>query len=234
MHRSPMTTVSTAAIGFAVLAAPATAQAPRPTLAFDRPCYGQQDVIEFSGQQYTAGGEVGLLFAHAGRIGSFSVTADPSGAIGGRLEAPDPDRFLDESEDRATLRVTANDQTRMEDGTAQSDPQATFGISEFTLARTWARLTPASPKPGRRLRVQVRGAASESGTPMYLHYRRGTKSIKVVPLGRLSGPCGDLSKRVARAFPVNDARPGKYTLYVSTARRNPRRGGYFSFPVRVR
>src|SRR5215207_5509357 len=138
-----------------LMAAPALGQTPRPTLTFDRACYGEQEVMDFAGEQYTPWGEVVLLFANNGEIGDVPLTADAAGAIAGRVQSPDPERFLAEDDERDTVSVTANDQTRQQDGTLERDPEATFAAADITVTRTRARFVPAEPKPGRKLRVHV-------------------------------------------------------------------------------
>ena len=233
MHRHPASTLLATAIAATTLVAvPAVAQAPRPTLEFDRDCYGEGEPMTFTGGQYTPGGDVTLLFARNGRIGDVPAVAGPDGAISGRVWAPEVQLFLADDEERGELAVTANDQKRMQDGTADADPAATFALATPTLTRTWAALEPKAPRPGRRFRVRVRGMAAAAGRPLYLHYRRGTRTLKVTSLGRLQGPCGDLVTRT-RAFPMRTVADGRYTLLVSPLRRSPTSGPYFKFTVRV-
>jgi len=116
---------------------PAGAHA-RPSYDLDAPCYSEGDTMVFSGGGYTPDGEVNLLFSANGRIGgTYGTRADASGAIGGRLNVPDMDRFMDSSEDTTEVFSSANDRTRLDvDGPSENGA----GFTTFQFARFGFRL----------------------------------------------------------------------------------------------
>ena len=209
-------------------AVPASAQSPSPTFTFDVPCASPASGLAFSGTGYTPGGEVALLFVREGRIESFATRADAAGAIAGRVGVPDPDEFLDDDEFAGEVSATANDQARMEQG---APLESQFAPAEFRLSR-FEVYAPQSPRPGRRVRFRAAGFVGEAGRPLYLHYRRGGRTLATVRLGKLRGPCGDLTKTV-RAFPFHPVRAGAYKLVFTTAKRVSANAQSITYTVRV-
>jgi hypothetical protein len=232
MRRSRRTALRTAGAVLAGVvlggAVPAGAQSPSPTFTFDVPCASPASGLGFSGTGYTPGGEVNLLFAREGKIGTFTTRADAAGAIAGRVGAPDPDEFLDDDEFAGEVSATANDRTRIEQG---APPESQFAPAEFRLSR-FEVYALQRPRPGRRVGFRAAGFVGEAGKPLYLHYRRAGRTVKTVRLGTLRGPCGDLRKTV-RAFPFRPVRAGAYKLVFSTAKQLSADALSITYTVRV-
>ena len=204
-----------------------------PTLEFDRPCYSDGDPVGFTGAGYTPNGEVGFLFAAGGRLGGYDTRADGAGALFGRIGTPDADHFLDDDEDSATLSVTANDVTRIDAG---APPEQQFAAAQFTLSRFAIRLTRrggGAPRAALPMRVEVVGWTHVLGEMLYLHYRRGGRTVKSVRLGRLAGDCGDRTVTLRRGLP-RSARPGRYQLVFNTSASDPRSKPRMTMTQRLR
>jgi hypothetical protein len=206
--------IALAVVAAATLAPAASAQAPQPTLAFDRECYTEDQRMVFSGTGYTPGGRVDLLVSRIGGVlGTFQTGAGADGAIGDFVMA-DEDQLLRDDEDRETLAVTANDRTRIDGG---AEPQSQFGAATFTFTR-WMGFSPGRYVPGRKAAVEIYGWAFAEGEPAYFLFRKGRRTVASVKLGTIAGPCGDLKARVKvpRAL-----RAGAYKLWLSTNRKRP-------------
>ena len=79
MTRRPLIPAVVAAT--VALAPAAAAQAPPPTLQWDRQCYTEHQPMTFTGTGFTPAGRVDLLFSRPGFVyGSFEMTADAAGA----------------------------------------------------------------------------------------------------------------------------------------------------------
>jgi hypothetical protein len=214
MTRRPIPLAVLLAAG-ATLAPAAAAQAPQPTLAFDRECYTAEQPLAFTGSGYTPSGTVGLLFSVPGQPrAGFDVQADAAGNIAGR-PGVEEDALLARNEDRRTLFVTANDRTRMDAGT--QPPESQFGTDQLTFTR-WAGFSPGRYVPGRKVEIEAYGWAFAAGKPLYFLFQKGRTTVASVKAGRLSATCGD---RVARIRVPKKLKAGAYRLVISTERRTP-------------
>jgi hypothetical protein len=93
----------------------------------DRTCYAAGgDAMQFSGQGFTAGAEVAMIFAHNGKLGSFTAQADAAGAFTTMLRAPELKAF-GEQDGAFDLDYTANDQSKF-------GPDGPFGPPEDGVA----------------------------------------------------------------------------------------------------
>jgi hypothetical protein len=203
-----------AVLAAVALAPAAAAQAPQPTIAFDRPCYTAEQALAFTGTGYTPSGPINLQFSVPdGPRAGFTGAADPSGGIEGTVLAKEVD-VLSEDKDRATIFVSANDRTRIDQGA--QPPETQFATSEFTFTR-WMGFSPGRYVPGRKVEVEAYGWAFAAGKPLYFHFQRRRTTVKAVRAGVLSTDCGDLVARVR----VPKLEPGAYRLVLSTARRTP-------------
>jgi hypothetical protein len=212
-----------------LLAVPAAVLAQSsPTLALDAPCYSPGDTMELSGTGFTPNGAVDLLLSSPGnpRTASMATTADAGGALSARTTTPDPDAFLDADQFRRQMAITATDRARAEAG---APPEQQFGAVLFTLSR-WEVDTKTR---GRGLLVTAVGFTHARGESLYVHYRRGGRTVKSVALGNLRGECGDLRKTLPRAFPRN-AKPGSYDLVFNTSATNPRNAPRITKTLRLR
>jgi hypothetical protein len=203
-----------------------------PEVRLDRACYSPQEAITQSGSGFTPGAEVyeslTLADPKTGRPlwrgTAGPVIPDSQGAFVNRIAAP----RLARRRDRRELAFSSfND---------QSDPQNKFAFVQWTLSAwdieiaAWAR---RRGKTRGTMVIDTYGWTSE-GPTLYAHYYRGGRLIKVVRVGTLGGPCGDLRKRM-RQFPFRGVRPGRWTVYFSATRRLDRRSdAFFFFRLRVR
>jgi hypothetical protein len=196
------------------LAPAAAAQAPPPTLQWDRQCYTEHQPMTFTGTGFTPAGRVDLLFSRPGFVyGSFETTADTAGAISDYVTA-EAGQLLDEHEDRALRFATANDRTRIDQG---SEPDAQFAPSSFTFTR-WMGFSPGRYVPGGKARVEVYGWAFAEGQPAYFLFRKRNRTVASVRLGTIAGPCGDLKKRITVPRKL---RSGAYKAFLSTSAAKP-------------
>jgi hypothetical protein len=196
------------------LAAPAAALAQQPTLQFDRSCYTDDQNMGFTGAGYTPGGQVDLLFASDFLPrGSFTAQADAAGALTGATFVDNADQLLSEDADRATVVVTANDRARFE--ADQQPPESQFGFSLFTFTR-WEGYSPGRYVPGKRAEVQLYGWAFAAGKVAWFLFRKGSRTVSSVKVGRLDDECGDLTARIRVP---RDLRPGKYRVVLTIDRK---------------
>lgn len=198
----------------AALTMAAAAEAQQPTLTFDRGCYTEQQDMRFTGARYTPGGPVDLIFARAGEPrGGYSTIADAAGALNDVTGTGAVDQFLADNEDRETLFVSANDRTRIEAG--QQPPESQFGFTQFTFTR-WAGFSPGRYVPGERATVEVYGWAFATGDTAWFLFRKGSRTVRSVRVGRLDDECGD---RTARIRIPRRLKPGRYRVVLTTDRR---------------
>jgi hypothetical protein len=212
MSRFTIRTVG--AIGALALAAPAAAAAQQPTLQLDRGCYTDGQEMAFTGAGYTPGGQVDLLFASNFEVrGGYTTLADAGGALNGTVAVDDADQLLPEDEDRETILVTSNDQTRI--AANQQPPESQFGVSQFTFTR-WEGFSPGRYVPGKRVSVEIFGWAFATGKVAWLLFQKGSRTVKSVKVGRLDDACGD---RTAKVRVPRDLTPGAYRVVLTTDRK---------------
>jgi hypothetical protein len=203
-----------ALIAAAALAVPATAGA-APTLNVDLPCYSPGQPISVSGAGYTPSGAVGLLFALSGAHGNTMVapkdpfTADAAGGLGVKLGAPS---LASDNDLRERVTLTANDQARLGPTGPIGPPEETFATTQFQLSAVDVLVGPwlnghASP----RALTTVKVVGFEPFRTVYAHYFLNGKRLKTVRLGAVTGPCGDLTKKV-RQFPFRPVPAGTYKV----------------------
>jgi hypothetical protein len=202
------------AIGALALAAPSAALAQQPTLQFDRGCYTEDQDMTFTGAGYTPGGQVDLIFAKPlePRAG-YTTFADAAGALNGSTFADAAERLLTEDEDRATIFITSNDQTRI--AANQQPPELQFGVSQFTFTR-WQGFSPGRYVPGRQASVKIYGWAFATGKVAWLLFQKGSRTVKSVKVGRLDDECGD---RTAKVRVPRGLKPGAYRVVLTTDRK---------------
>jgi hypothetical protein len=219
----------------AAAVAPATASA-TPTLHADRTCYTEQQPIALSGGGYTPGGPIRFLGSFAGGVANAAsvplgspVTADPAGALSVRLPAP---ALTSERDVTETLTISANDQTKQ--AVQPPLPPAEQAASVQVTLSLWA--------------VGVRAWASGRGDPkassdfigvgwepfrrIYAHYFLNDTRVRSVRIGAVSGPCGNLAKRI-RQFPFRPVRAGRWSVYFSPSQFFDRRGAWIRYRVTV-
>ena len=207
-------------ISLAALAAglvTADAAAARPSVTTDRACYAAGgDVMQFSGQGFTPGAQVAMIFAHNGKLGSFTAQTDAAGAFTTKLRAPELKDF-DEQDGAFDLDYTANDQSKFGPDGPIGPPEegvalGSVRISDWSLdIAAWNGSARATR--GQRVKLVTTGWTS-AGDTLFVHYLRGGKVVRSERVGALRGPCGDL-KASPKLFTFQAARPGTYAVRFS-------------------
>jgi hypothetical protein len=224
MRRSPTVLALTVAAVVPSAAAHAQQPGPLPTLGFAGACFTEQQRIPFSGTSFTPGGDVLLLFAHSGRLGSYMTRADDAGSLDDSVAFDSANDLLGDDEDRASIDVTANDQARIDAG---QPPESTFAFAQFTFTR-WAGLAPRRFVAGTNARVEAYGWAFATGKQAWFLFRKGSRTVASVSMGPLSAGCGD---RKATIKVPRRLTPGRYRVYITTDR--TLHGPYTWMPARV-
>jgi hypothetical protein len=193
--------------------AAAHAQQPEPLPAFTigGSCFTEQQPIPFSGSSFTPGGEVLLLFATSGRLGSYTTHADGAGLLGGHVMFDSADELLGPNTDRTSVAVTANDQTRIEAGQPLESAAA---FADFTFTR-WGGFSPGRYVPGKPVTVEAYGWAFAAGEQAWFVFRKGPRTVASISMGLLAGACGD---RKATIRVPRKLKPGRYRVYITTDR----------------
>jgi hypothetical protein len=206
-----------------------------PTLTFDKPCYAPGDTMAFTGSGYTPNGPVTMFLSSLStqRAGAFDTAADAAGALAGKVDAPEPKRYIDDDDWSSKMGASASDNTRIDAG---EDPAAAVGVTTLELSRFEVQLDQPNGRPARaakRMDVTAAGFTEARGKTLYAHYRRGRKLLKTLKLGRLAGDCGGLDRRLSRGLPRGLPK-GRYQLVFNTSRRDPQASPRFSLKQRFR
>jgi hypothetical protein len=198
----------------AALAVPALAAA-APTINTDLPCYTPGQPIGLSGAGYTPAGDVGLLFQLTGHHGSniFApkdpLKADAAGGIAARVPAP---ALASDNDMRENATLTANDQARLGPGGPIGPPEESFAATQFLLSGVDVFVGPwLNGNVTPRALTTFRVFGWEPFRRVYAHYFLNGRRIKTVALGAVSGPCGDMTKKV-RQFPFRPVPAGRYRI----------------------
>ncbi len=187
----------------AVAAAPASASAA--AIKTSKACYVEGEPMQIVGQGFTplTGWTV---HDSSGQISAFG-NADPSGNVA--LTGPEfaPVIVADTTKPR-TYTLTATDNN------AASVPVASMKFKAVNFLVKYAG------RGNPRKRVPWRFSGFAPGRPIYVHVRRGGKTLKTTRIGRAKGPCGTLTKRSKR-LPVraSQVRSGNYKVFVDSSRR---------------
>ena len=205
----------------ALMPAAAWAQA-GPTLTFDQPCYSPGDTMTFSGTGFTPGGAVNLFFNSLAtqQMGQYDTTADPGGAITGKLDPPDPDDYLGEND------WSGADRRRGE----RPHPHRRGGAAGAAVRR---RRVHAVALRGRRRaaeRQAAEGPQADAGHGGRLHERARQDALRALPPQSQDrqddqarpprGECGDRTRTLPRALPRGLSR-GRYELVFNTSASDP-------------
>jgi hypothetical protein len=206
------------------LAVPALATA-APTVNADLRCYSPGQRISLNGAGYTPAGDVSLLFQLSGTHGSNMVAlkdplkADAAGGISAELSAPP---LASDNDLRENVVMTANDLAHIGPNGPIGLPEETFAAAHFVLSAADVLVGPwlnghADPRALTTFKV----VGWEPYRKVYAHYFLNGKRIKTVQIGAVSGPCGDLTKKV-RQFPFRPVPAGRYRIrFTGTAFYDP-------------
>lgn len=191
-----MRALGAAVVALAVLPASASAA----SLSVDKPCYAAaaerpaREPVSVTGAGFRPNSPVRLAYEDGTYAGQ--VTADAAGNLAATVEAP---MLAGEDKERSLL-LSATDPS-------QPAPLASVPVR---VSRLEVVATPARARPHARVTYEARGFPT--GRNLYAHYvypgRRG-RVRKTVRLGRLTGPCGTLTRR-ARLLPVRRVRYGRW------------------------
>jgi hypothetical protein len=229
MRSTPLRRVAAASIVLAAaLGAAAAPAAAVVSLAPIRPCLSELDAVSPNASGLTPGGPVKLDLVSNGRplLSTSSQPAAPDGTY--RVAQPYPSSvtdkwFPDDSTETIPLQMAVTDLTRVNAGLPLTSPDV-VGSSTVTFSRFGifvATVGGAAILPRTRIRFRAVGWTTAIGRPLYLHYVRGRRIIRSVRLGRLTGPCGGLTKTLRRAFAFRPVPAGQYRLLFSTSLTNP-------------
>jgi hypothetical protein len=193
--------------------------------------------MTLTGGGFTPGGHVDFAFQLMGRYGSnlmFSrnpAFADASGAIHDVFGAPD----LASSDDtQEQVSITANDETRLAPGATPVPPEETFAAAT-TMLSVFDVFVPAweNKRVDPRGKTRIYAYGYEPATKLWAHYVLRGRRVKTVPVGPLTGPCGNLTKTI-RQFPFRPVPAGTYSIYFQGSRFLDKRLGTPYMKVRVR
>jgi hypothetical protein len=174
------------------------AAAPAATLQLDRLCYRTNQTVRMSGNGYSPSGKVNISL-DGGAFGALPTNA--TGAFSGVFRAPPP--LADPTSVRkASLTTTDN-----------TDPTLT-ATTAFQVVHTNVTVSPAVVTSGK---VTYSALGFTSGAKLYIHYILHGKLVVTKKLGKLTGPCSSLQKKV-RMFMFRPVKPGNYTLVFDTSK----------------
>ena len=228
MLTTPLRRAAGASIVIAALGASAAPASAAVSLAPIRPCLSELDAVSPNASGLTPGGPVKFDLLSNGRP-LFSTSSQPAAPDGTyRIAEPFPssvtDRwFPDDTTETIPLQMAVTDLARANAGLPPTSPDV-VGSTTVTFSRFGIfAATPGGTaiRPRTRIRFRAVGWTTAVGRPLYIHYVRGRRIIRSVRLGRLAGPCGNLTKTLQRAFPFRPVQPGQYRLLFSTSLTNP-------------
>jgi len=197
--RCTLAAASTAAAAIAV-AAPA-----RAATVTTLPCvpviggFSSNPTMPITGAGFTPGSLVTLRYASAASPAPAFLTSVTADVAGNFSTAAVPPLFNKFNTQLQTFGLAATDGT---------NPALTAGTT-YQQVRVGYRTNPASGKPTRMATHTVRGFPAGKNT--YLHFRFGGQTKRNVKLGKTTGVCGIVSKRM-RLLPTR-SRPGVWTVY---------------------
>ena len=198
-----------AAVAVTAAAAPAVSSAA--TVATDLPCYLPGQTVTFGGAQFVPGAP----FSVSGTGVFGSGTVDAAGNATATTSAP---TLALKRRSAKTVAFQATDGTntipgafKVVNGGAQWDGS---GNPRGTVKWAFGGLTP--------------------GQPIYVHVRRGSKTIKTTRAGKAGGVCGTATKRLKR-LPVasSQVRNGSYKVFVDSRKKFSRGGLQYGYSYRV-
>jgi hypothetical protein len=204
-----------------------------PTVTTDLPCYvAEKQLMSFSGQGYTPNGDVNLLFVANDVFGTFAAKADAAGAFSASVRAPALKVFKAKPP-AVDVFVSANDAAKMGPDGPIGPPEETFAATQVRITEwdTTVKAFSKAVRAGQRVTVKTTGW-TDAGNTLYVHYRRGGRTVRSEKIGALKGPCRDLTKSF-KAFAFANAKPGEYAVRFSTAPKFSAKDRWTGFKVRL-
>jgi hypothetical protein len=187
----------TALAGAAVLAAPAAAPAATVSVPACSPYVAGEPTVSVQGSGFAPNG---LVAIRAGGQALGTARTDASGAFSTVTPAPS---LSSARRNLQTFELTAD------------DSQGNVGTASLQVTRVTADL-PDRARPSSRVRYRVFGFTL--GRVVWVHVRRGGRTLATVRIGRASGPCGRASRRL-RYLPLDRYRTGTYEYWFQMSRR---------------
>ena len=215
----------------ALAVVPAGAQAAA-TVELDRTCYAPGDTITETGSGFTPNAAVPETLTWlegsqtlAGPSPLKPITADGRGAFSTTQRAPVLKRARDLQEQVVSTFTDS----------ALGAAAPPFQV-KWTLTR-WVLLIPEwsdrIANPGRSMRVETVGWTTLTGT-LWAHYYRGLTPVRSVAIGRITGDCGDVVKRVTQ-FPFSGPKKGSWKVFLSNTQvLDKQHDAWFLYKVAVR
>lgn len=229
MRRKTLTT----AIAGTALAAAAPAAHAAPTLDLGQPCYSTGDTMALTGAGWNPVRKISLSLTGAG-VALNETTTDAQGNL--RAELPlsqnDVEHLVPAGAARTRVVLAAMDG---EAATAnQPDPGVGLRVLVSHFGVAFLNQDRHGLNPRRRLALDVVGFTGLTGTRVFLHYVRGGKRRATVPLGVLTGACGDVRRTLPRAFPMRAPAAGRWDLVINRSATDIRVVPRIGADVRVR
>jgi hypothetical protein len=210
-----------------MLPASASAQAPPPTpappvappgatVSFDQKCYTPGDAMVQTGRGFAPNVQV-LQIAAFTPIGgttvlrslSVTVPTDAAGNFALQIRAPQLSRPSDRSEQ--ALSIFTDPAVVSDPSLAGNGPTVEWTLSGWSVKiPEWASRT---GDPARSMTVDTYGWTGGHAN-LYAHYYRGSTRIRSVKIGALTGPCGNLKKKV-KQFPFKGVKAGEWRVFFS-------------------
>ncbi len=203
MKFSPSRFACLLVVGTAGLCLPGAAQAA--SISFDRPCYRGPMAQNLSFSGLPADSEFGLwqqdpvIYPDLGYVGD--VFSGPGGDATRTRTVPEIDGS-------GLQEVVANLSLR------SGEAEVAAGQYRFTALSAQPEIV-GYEKPTASISLDVHGFI-EGGT-LYAHYVHNGRHFKTTSVGALQGPCGTLSKRIAK-FPFRPLKKGGWTVQFDNRR----------------
>jgi hypothetical protein len=194
--------VASSAVSVVAIAAPANAATI--TTAPCVPVLAGLKNMQIVAAGFTPGSSVTVQSAPKGSMIPTFLTSGTADATGTFLATVFPPTFSPIDRELQTFGLLATD-------------NATPSLVASTLYQQVVpgyKTNPPTGPPTRRATHTVRGFPTGRNT--YLHFRFGGKTRRNVNLGKTTGPCGVVSRRM-NLLPTR-SRPGKWTVYVDQAK----------------
>lgn len=192
------------ALALGLLALPASASASAATVASAEPCVRLvpgEPTLPITATGFTPNGFVRVT-ADGQPIGSG--VADAAGNFSAPFFAPTPEGRRTEQ----TFQLAATDSAGV------AAPAVPLRVTRLTVT------LPRRARPTSRVRFRAHGFRNEE--PVYLHVRRGGRTLRSVRLGPAQGPCGTVSRRM-KYLPLARFSAGNYDYYFNQVRRFDRK-----------
>jgi hypothetical protein len=215
--------VTTAA---ALLSTAAVAHA-APSVSVEKPCYSEGQEMVLSGQGFDPSSELSLDLtlttqqSGAHRTETFPESSDASGVFDASFTTPS---LMADQDDTEQIDITVSD----------AQHHAASASSKLSIIDAYvAPWESHKANPRKKATFEGWGFGTVGGKKLYAHYVRKGKLRKTVAVGTLTGPCGNISKRM-RQFPFRPVKAGTYRIDLDATKKWPNNSpGYTYSKVKV-